>query len=94
MGAHTPCMEAQNTCVINIFTVKRFPTDVNTYSIGEQLMLGGGLLISPVLEPNAVDVKAYVPDARWYDYYSGNHIRFIIFARFDKETPQTFLVHF
>lgn len=83
-------MGTYDTRVIDIFILKRFPTDVNTYSIGEQLMLGGGLLISPVLQPNAIDVKAYVPDTRWYDYYSGNQRIFATFTRFDKEPPQTF----
>ena len=44
---------------------------MNTYAIDRQMLLGGELLISPVLEEGADSVEAYVPDARWYDFYTG-----------------------
>ncbi|XP_013405317.1 maltase-glucoamylase, intestinal-like [Lingula anatina] len=34
-------------------------------------MWGAGLLISPALRQGQVEVEAYFPKARWYDYYSG-----------------------
>lgn len=34
-------------------------------------MLGPGLLVSPVLNPGQTVVKAYFPDAKWYDYRTG-----------------------
>ena len=50
----------------------RFPSDLHTYDIDRQLLLGGELLISPVLDEGADMVEAYVPDARWFDFYTGN----------------------
>ncbi|XP_078486588.1 sucrase-isomaltase, intestinal [Ciona intestinalis] len=48
-----------------------FPTDITTYTIETQFLLGGNILISPVLHEGEDSVKAYVPDATWYDYYTG-----------------------
>jgi len=49
----------------------RFPTDVNTYAIDQQFMLGNGILVSPVLTQGATSVKAYFPDATWYSFWDG-----------------------
>ncbi|XP_048581459.1 sucrase-isomaltase, intestinal [Nematostella vectensis] len=51
-----------------------FTSDKNTWVIDRQFMWGGGLLISPVLDQGKVDVKAYVPDARWYDFKTGEEV--------------------
>jgi alpha-glucosidase len=48
-----------------------FPTDVNTIGIDTQFFWGSGLMISPVLHEGAVEVEAYFPNARFYDYYTG-----------------------
>ncbi|NXA48925.1 SUIS protein, partial [Nothocercus julius] len=47
-----------------------FVEDRTTWEIYEQFLWGPALLISPVLEPNAVTVHAYLPNARWYDYHT------------------------
>ncbi|XP_006887299.1 PREDICTED: maltase-glucoamylase, intestinal-like [Elephantulus edwardii] len=49
-----------------------FPGDSNTWDIDRQFMLGPALLISPVLESGTVQVSAYFPQARWYDYSTGS----------------------
>lgn len=47
-----------------------FPDDQNTYAIDKQFMVGGGLLVSPVLTQGATSVTAYFPKARWYDFFT------------------------
>ncbi|XP_028817377.1 maltase-glucoamylase, intestinal isoform X2 [Denticeps clupeoides] len=45
-----------------------FYSDPNTWDVDRQFLWGPYLLITPVLDPGAVQVKAYVPDAVWYNY--------------------------
>eukprot|EP01006_Ploeotia_vitrea_P029201 TRINITY_DN61783_c0_g1_i1.p1 TRINITY_DN61783_c0_g1~~TRINITY_DN61783_c0_g1_i1.p1 ORF type:complete len:752 (-),score=444.51 TRINITY_DN61783_c0_g1_i1:1437-3473(-) len=47
-----------------------FPADVNTTDIDTQMMIGPGLVVSPVLEQGATSVDAYFPKARWYDFWT------------------------
>ncbi|XP_062930555.1 lysosomal alpha-glucosidase-like [Mobula hypostoma] len=51
-----------------------FSEDPNTWSIDRQFMLGEALLISPVLEPETVEVSAYFPSTTWYNLYNGSAI--------------------
>ncbi|CAH7470255.1 Mgam [Phodopus roborovskii] len=48
-----------------------FLSDRETWNTDKQFLLGPAFLVSPVLEPNARNVTAYFPKARWYDYYTG-----------------------
>nr|XP_045721146.1 putative maltase-glucoamylase-like protein FLJ16351 [Mirounga angustirostris] len=45
-----------------------FTNDSKTWDIDCQFMLGPALLISPVLESNTFETRAYFPRGRWYDY--------------------------
>lgn len=45
-----------------------YPLDKNVYPLEEQFMWGPSVLISPVLEAGKVDVDAYFPAGRWYDF--------------------------
>ncbi|XP_041323927.1 sucrase-isomaltase, intestinal [Pyrgilauda ruficollis] len=47
-----------------------FVGDKTTWDIDEQFLWGPALLISPVMRENDRSVRAYFPDARWYDYYT------------------------
>ncbi|XP_069853023.1 uncharacterized protein [Dipodomys merriami] len=51
-----------------------FVSDRETWDIDSQFLLGPAFLVSPVLEPNARNVTAYFPRARWYDFYTGAQI--------------------
>ncbi|XP_036037737.1 maltase-glucoamylase, intestinal [Onychomys torridus] len=51
-----------------------FYEDINTWDINRQFLWGPGLLITPVLDEGAEKVKAYVPDAVWYDYETGGQL--------------------
>ncbi|XP_033117884.1 maltase-glucoamylase, intestinal-like [Anneissia japonica] len=54
-----------------------FISDKATLDIDKQFMWGGGLLITPVLTKGSVEVEGYFPDARWYDYYTGNELEVV-----------------
>nr|XP_020456095.1 sucrase-isomaltase, intestinal [Monopterus albus] len=45
-----------------------FFTDSNTWTVDRQFLWGKHLLITPVLDPGMDNVRAYIPDAVWYDY--------------------------
>ncbi|XP_062955067.1 sucrase-isomaltase, intestinal [Cynocephalus volans] len=60
-----------------------------TWDIFKQFLWGPAFMVTPVLEPYAETVYAYVPNARWYDYHTGQDIdlrgQFTVFdAPFDK----------
>ncbi|NXT18858.1 LYAG glucosidase, partial [Syrrhaptes paradoxus] len=43
-----------------------FPQDPNTWAVDRQLLWGGGLLVTPVLEPGKTKVSGYFPAGTWY----------------------------
>nr|XP_033486358.1 maltase-glucoamylase, intestinal [Epinephelus lanceolatus] len=45
-----------------------FFSDSATWTVDRQFLWGKHLLITPVLDPGMDRVRAYVPDAVWYDY--------------------------
>ncbi|XP_076219713.1 sucrase-isomaltase, intestinal-like [Aptenodytes patagonicus] len=54
----------------------RFVRDKTTWEIHRQFLWGPALLVSPALDQGAVAVKAYLPNARWYDYHTGEYLGF------------------
>jgi alpha-D-xyloside xylohydrolase len=51
--------------------VMDFRTDERAQNIGDQFMFGPAFLVSPVTEPAATTRQLYLPDAKWYDFWSG-----------------------
>ncbi|XP_033884004.3 sucrase-isomaltase, intestinal [Acipenser ruthenus] len=51
-----------------------FVNDKITWDIHKQFLWGPALLISPVLDEHSSIVHAYVPNARWYNYHTGEAI--------------------
>lgn len=47
-------------------SLPRFPTDPNTWAVDRQLLWGGGLLVTPVLEAGQTKVSGYFPRGTWY----------------------------
>jgi len=46
-----------------------FPADENTYELTEQFMLGGDLLIAPVLQKGEREKRVYFPEGKWIDWH-------------------------
>ena len=51
--------------------VMDFRTDVRAQNVGDQFLFGPALLVNPVTEPEAKARHLYLPDARWYDFWTG-----------------------
>ena len=48
-----------------------FRQDVNAQNIGDQFMYGPAILVNPVTEPGASSRHLYLPQARWFDFWTG-----------------------
>jgi len=54
--------------------VMDFRNDPRAQNVGDQFMYGPALLVSPVTEPAATERQVYLPDAKWYDFWTGSAI--------------------
>ena len=54
--------------------VMDFRTDVRAQNIGDQFMFGPAFLVNPVTEPAATTRTLYLPQSRWYDFWTGSLI--------------------
>ncbi|HNM45779.1 MAG TPA: glycoside hydrolase family 31 protein [Candidatus Sumerlaeota bacterium] len=48
-----------------------YPQDATALSIGDQFLLGGDLLVAPILEQGKDHRAIYLPAGDWFDYWSG-----------------------
>jgi alpha-D-xyloside xylohydrolase len=55
--------------------VMDFRSDARVTDIGDQFMYGPAFLVNPVTEPGATSRSMYLPDAEWYDFWSGTAVR-------------------
>ena len=51
--------------------VMDFRTDLRADNIGDQFMYGPAFLVNPVTEPSANTRQVYLPEAKWYDFWTG-----------------------
>ncbi len=51
--------------------VMDFRADVKAQNIGDQFMYGPALLVNPVTEQGATMRRLYLPQAKWYDFWTG-----------------------
>jgi alpha-D-xyloside xylohydrolase len=51
--------------------VMDFRTDVRAQNTGDEFLYGPALLVSPVTEPGATTRRLYLPQGRWYDFWTG-----------------------
>jgi alpha-D-xyloside xylohydrolase len=51
--------------------VMDFRNDERVSDIGDQFMFGPALLVSPVTDPGSTTRRMYLPQATWYDFWTG-----------------------
>ncbi|XP_033970453.1 maltase-glucoamylase, intestinal [Trematomus bernacchii] len=51
-----------------------FANDRNTWDIHKQFLWGPALLITPALDKGVINVDGYVPNTRWYDFYTAKDV--------------------
>ena len=49
-----------------------FPNDSHTFTLSDQVMLGSSLMAAPIYRPGAEYRTVYLPEGRWYDWWTGN----------------------
>jgi alpha-D-xyloside xylohydrolase len=54
--------------------VMDFRTDPRAQDIGNQFMYGPAFLVNPVTEPGATARQLYLPQAKWYDFWTGSAV--------------------
>jgi alpha-D-xyloside xylohydrolase len=54
--------------------VMDFRTDVRAQNTSDQFMFGPAFLVNPVTEPAATTRALYLPQSRWYDFWTGSLI--------------------
>jgi alpha-D-xyloside xylohydrolase len=54
--------------------VMDFRDDPRIWSIGDQFLFGPSLLVNPVTEPGATSRHLYLPQAKWYDFWTGESV--------------------
>src|SRR5215472_15385069 len=54
--------------------VMDFRTDAWAQDAGSQFLFGPALLVNPVTEPGATSRHLYLPDAKWFDFWTGTAI--------------------
>jgi alpha-glucosidase len=45
--------------------------DVHTHYRTDEFLFGNQILVCPILEPNALGRRMYLPDGQWYNYWTG-----------------------
>ena len=54
--------------------VMDFRTDVRAQNTGDEYLFGPSILVAPVTEPGATTKHIYLPEAKWYDFWTGKAI--------------------
>ena len=55
--------------------VMEFENDANTYELNDEFMLGSEILVSPVVKQGQVKKLVYLPEGKWYDYYTKEEVK-------------------
>ncbi|XP_011379112.1 sucrase-isomaltase, intestinal [Pteropus vampyrus] len=54
--------------------LNEFFNEKPTWDVFEQFLWGPAFMVTPVLQPDTYTVQGYVPNARWFDYHTGQDI--------------------
>jgi alpha-D-xyloside xylohydrolase len=52
-----------------------FREDTRAQNIGDQVLFGPAILVNPVTEPGAATRLLYLPNAKWFDFWTGAAIQ-------------------
>jgi alpha-D-xyloside xylohydrolase len=52
--------------------VMDFRSDTRAQNVADQFLFGSAILVNPVTEPGAESRHLYLPDATWYDFWTGS----------------------
>ncbi len=55
--------------------VMDFREDVRAQNIGDQFLFGPAILVNPVTEPGATTRHLYLPNTKWYDFWTGSSVQ-------------------
>ncbi len=55
--------------------VMDFRTDPRAAAVGDEFMFGPAFLVNPVTEPAVNSRRVYLPQAKWYDFWTGTSIQ-------------------
>ena len=55
--------------------VMDFREDTRAQNVADQFLFGPALLVNPVVEPGATSRRVYLPEAIWYDFWTGTAVR-------------------
>jgi alpha-D-xyloside xylohydrolase len=55
--------------------VMDFRADTRAQNIGDQFLFGASILVNPVTEPGATSRHLYLPQPKWYDFWTGSSIQ-------------------
>ena len=55
--------------------VMDFRRDVRAQNIGDQFLFGPALLVNPVTEPGAASRRLYLPESKWFDFWTGTTLQ-------------------
>ncbi|HUT55413.1 MAG TPA: glycoside hydrolase family 31 protein [bacterium] len=48
-----------------------YPRDENTYNLADEFLWGPDLLVAPVMAEGATGREVYLPEGKWYDWWTG-----------------------
>ncbi len=51
-----------------------YQSDANTLDLDDEFMVGGDLLVAPILKPGMTSRLVYLPQGMWYDYWTGQQV--------------------
>jgi alpha-glucosidase len=55
--------------------VLNYQNDASTYNLDDEFMIGEDLLVAPVLRPDVTRRMVYLPEGKWYDYWTNKEYK-------------------